>query len=197
MWDAEDRECSSSWESNVEAICAQFARDPRKCDRHQNCFWDRVDRECEEAIVPMGMLPSHFSFNAKPCASNLDVHGCAGQPECFWDSTAGRGVCVNVVQASNVCHVLNSPQECSTNRICQWQGLQCVASAGLQRLHAVHKIDRKTQHSSTWEKKAFAATAACACGILVGFFTFWARSKCLHTSNDDYRDIILDQQRLV
>lgn len=195
MWDAEDRECSSSRESNVEAICAQFARDPRKCDRHQNCFWDRIDRECEEARVYMGVQPSHFAYTNNPCSSNRYLDGCAAQPECFWDSTAGSGMCVNLVQASNVCHVLNSAQECSTNGMCQWKSVICVTSVGLQ---AVHNTVQKPQESSAWEKKIIAGAVACVCGVFMGFFTFWARAKCLRqTSNEDYRDIILDQQRLV
>lgn len=203
IWDGEDAECMSSPASDIEAICKQFAQDPIKCDEHENCFWDELDFECAENKFP---TPAEMGqgkggkpvFVSSVCSSFKDVNSCAAQAKCFWDSTAYHvaGVCVNVIQAQNVCRVLNSPVHCSTNMLCHWRGNVCQASAGLRAVF--HKptssLPSNDENSSEWKSYTFMGIYASILGVMVGLTFSWARSKCSpnQDSNNDYRDISLD-----
>merc|ERR1719265_1794094 len=130
MWDAEDFECSSVRRNDAEAICKQFAGDMQKCDAQLDCFWDAKDRECSE--VEQGM-PPHVVVGTN-CATFTTETGCAGTASCFWDDR----LCVNVVQAVNVCQVYTTPKLCSTNVLCQWKTTCVFAGSMHYRLGASH-----------------------------------------------------------
>merc|ERR1719225_368332 len=99
MWDAEDYECVTALEADMEAICNQFYRDPVKCDQHENCFWDEVDKECAENTYT-GKI-SDKPVLTQICSNFRDIMSCASQAMCFWDTIANSnlGLCVNVIQA--------------------------------------------------------------------------------------------------
>merc|ERR1711941_150562 len=114
---------------------------------HQDCFWDARDGECSEV--------KKMPFKNKPvlmaiCGNFKTVDQCASQAMCFWDNT----VCINVIQATNVCSVLEQPQTCSTNPICHWQNNKCelanipAPSAGGLRLQKTLELPKATDTSS-------------------------------------------------
>jgi len=205
FWDAEDMECIEATANNVEAICNQFARDPLSCDSHENCFWDAKDQECSE-------LKGYGPFAQKPvlpvmCAKFTNVNECASQSSCFWDNN----VCINVIQASNVCSVLNSPQACSTNRNCHWRDNSCSIAqipapfaglnfAGNQLRTSGHQL--RSAHSEQDANEPSQSTdylIMFACGFsgaLLGLlFALAMQTMCQQKSNqedDFYRDIVLD-----
>jgi len=208
-WDEEDAECLSVSENDIEAICERFTKDPKLCDQHENCFWDEFDFECSEIeFAPNGEpMNEEKPSESEPifstdCGNFQDVNSCAAQAHCFWDSVAGHamGLCVNVIQAKNVCRVLDTAQHCSTNGLCHWRGTYCVPVAGLRSVH----------RSTTDVMKAYVPTefevgmAASVLGLLLGLFLAWVQSKVNHArslmaSNEDYRDIMMDinSQRVV
>jgi len=129
MWDAEDFECSSVLEGDAEAICKQFAGDMQKCDAQLDCFWDTKDRECNEVKQGAG---AHVVVRTT-CATLRTETDCAGTAACFWDDQ----LCVNVVQAVNVCQVYTTPKLCSTNALCHWQG-SCMFATNQFHLSKEH-----------------------------------------------------------
>jgi len=206
FWDAEDMECIEATAGNVEAICNQFARDPLSCDSHENCFWDAKDQECSE-------LKGYGPFAQKPvlpvmCANFKNVNECASQSSCFWDNN----VCINVIQASNVCSVLSSPQACSTNRNCHWRDNSCsiaqipapfaglnfagnqLRTAGQHHLRSAHQQEDTNEPSQSTD---YLIMFACGfSGALLGLlFALAMQTMCQQKSNqedDFYRDIVLD-----
>jgi len=127
MWDAEDRECESVEEKNAEEICQKFIQ-PQECDAQLDCFWDSKDRECSEVKQGAG---DHMVVRTT-CASLTTETSCAGTASCFWDDN----LCINVVQAVNVCQVYTTPKLCSTNVVCHWT-TTCVFAR--ERFHMLSK----------------------------------------------------------
>jgi len=204
MYDAEDFECRSRLATDVEAICKQFDRDPIKCDANKDCFYDQLDFECSEMKFPgqggkgaagrnaawnMPNLGPAMSYVSGTCSNYKDLHSCAGAAQCFWDATAN--LCINALQAANVCHVLNTAQYCSTNLLCRWQGTVCSPAAG--HLRKAHE-PMTSQNTSDWNRNLIFAGAASVLGLLMGLALSWAQSKYTkdNTSNEDYRDIMMD-----
>jgi len=206
MYDAEDFECRSRLSTDVEAVCKQFDRDPLKCDAHKDCFYDQLDRECSEIKFPgqggrgaaghgqwaMPNLGPAMTYVSGTCSNYKDLHSCAGAAQCFWDSAAAPGVCINALQAANVCHVLNTPQFCSTNMLCRWQNNMCSPTAG-GRLRKAHE-PMTSEHTTDWNRNLIFAGAASVLGLMMGLALSWAQAKYSNdnTSNEDYRDIMMD-----
>jgi len=207
MYDAEDFECRSRLSTDVEAICKQFDRNPVKCDAHKDCFYDQLDLECSEMKFPgqggkggrpgqgqwaMPNLGPAMSYVSGTCSNYKDVHSCAGAAQCFWDPSAAPGVCINALQAANVCHVLNTPQFCSTNMLCHWQNNMCSPMAGMQ-LHKAHE-PMTSKATIDWNRNLIFAGAASVLGLMMGLMLSWAQAKYSNdnTSNEDYRDIMMD-----
>lgn len=204
MYDAEDFECRSRLATDVEAICKQFDRDPIKCDANKDCFYDQLDLECSEMKFPgqggkggagrnaawnMPNLGPAMSYVSGTCSNYKDLHSCAGAAQCYWDATAN--LCINALQAANLCHVLNTAQYCSTNLLCRWQGNVCSPAAGhLLKAHA----PMTSQNTSDWNRNLIFAGAASVLGLLMGLALSWAQTKFTkdNTSNEDYRDIMMD-----
>lgn len=196
FWDAEDFECVEAAANDVEAICGQYSRDPVQCSLHQDCFWDARDAECSEV--------KKMPFKNKPvlmaiCGNFKTVDQCASQAMCFWDNT----VCINVIQATNVCSVLEQPQTCSTNPLCHWQNNKCELAnipaplAGGLRLQKTLDTPKATNTSS----KAADYLIMFACGFtgaLIGLLFALVTQKVCQKSQqggeeyDFYRDIVLD-----
>jgi len=202
FWDAEDMECSEAPEGNVEAICAQFGRDPLKCDAHENCFWDAKDMECSE-------LKGFGPFKQKPvlpvmCQKNNNLNTCASQSTCFWDTNGNQ--CINIIQASNVCSVLNSPQVCSTNPFCHWRNNGCSIAqipapfAGLNFAGNQLRAPRPEEETNTNSQSTdYLIMFACGfSGALLGLlFALAVQTMCQRKNNqedDFYRDIVLDEK---
>lgn len=192
-WDAEDLECSEAFPNNIEAICKQFAGDAVKCDAHENCFWDGKDMECSEIseFRPFKVTP----VVTTQCSNLHNVNECASEASCFWDKT----VCINVIQASNVCSVLASAQACSTNTLCHWRENACKlahppASAGGFRLQ------RPRQQSTGYTNDTSDYVVMFACGFsgaLLGLLcalasTRFCNRKTAGQDDDYYRDTVLD-----
>jgi len=206
MYDAEDFECRSRLSTDVEAVCKQFDRDPMKCDAHKDCFYDQLDRECSEIKFPgqggrgaaghgqwaMPNLGPAMTYVSGTCSNYKDLHSCAGAAQCFWDSAAAPGVCINALQAANVCHVLNTPQFCSTNMLCRWQNNMCSPTAG-GRLRKAHE-PMTSEHTTDWNRNLIFAGAASVLGLMMGLALSWVQAKYSNdnTSNEDYRDIMMD-----
>jgi len=196
FWDAEDFECVEAAANDVEAICGQYSRDPVQCSLHQDCFWDARDGECNEV--------KKMPFKNKPvlmaiCGNFKTVDQCASQAMCFWDNT----VCINVIQATNVCSVLEQPQTCSTNPICHWQNNKCELAnipaplAGGLRLQKTLELPKATDTSS--KTADYLIMFACGfTGALIGLLFALVTQKVCQKSQqggeeyDFYRDIVLD-----
>lgn len=193
-WDAEDMECSEAFPNNIEAICKQFAGDAVKCDAHENCFWDSKDVECSEIseFNPFKITP----VLTTQCSKFHNLNECASEASCFWDNT----VCINVIQASNVCSVLGTAQACSTNKLCHWRDNSCKlanvpASAGGFRLQ---KPSPKGPEAVT-DTSDYVVMFACGfSGALLGLLFALATTKVCQSKiatieeDDYYRDIVLD-----
>jgi len=63
--------------------CASYNRDPRGCDRQENCRWDRRSNRCENRYDP-------YPIN---CSNYYEWRSCDAVQECFWDRRLNR--CVN------------------------------------------------------------------------------------------------------
>lgn len=200
MWDAEDYECVTASEADMEAICNQFYRDPVKCDQHENCFWDEVDKECAENTYS-GKL-SDKPLLTQICSNFKDVMSCASQAMCFWDTIANSnlGLCVNVIQAQNVCRVLDTAIHCSTNALCHWQGGICKATEMHGLLQKSAPASRGTQQrgqkkaAPMWQQNLLVGFGASVLGLTIGILASWIHGKYQtdQVSNDDYRDIMMD-----
>jgi len=159
MWDAEDFECSSYNEHDAEGLCKQYGLNPQQCDAQMDCFWDEKDHECTDV---KGIIPGRGMRGASirtTCVNYKTAETCAAQASCFWEQSQSQKVCVNVVQAVNVCRVLTSPVTCSTNILCTWQGSSCDLASG----HWLTQVNSKTstpkaahtmKNSSQTEKKS-------------------------------------------
>lgn len=196
FWDAEDFECVEAAANDIEAICGQYSRDPVQCSLHQDCFWDARDGECSEV--------KKMPFKNKPvlmaiCGNFKTVDQCASQAMCFWDNT----VCINVIQATNVCSVLEQPQPCSTNPLCHWQNNKCELAnipaplAGGLRLQKTLDTPKATNTSS--KTADYLIMFACGfTGALIGLLFALVTQKVCQKSQqggeeyDFYRDIVLD-----
>merc|ERR1711879_981368 len=196
FWDAEDFECVEAAANDVEAICGQYSRDPVQCSLHQDCFWDARDGECNEV--------KKMPFKNKPvlmaiCGNFKTVDQCASQAMCFWDNT----VCINVIQAANVCSVLEQPQPCSTNPLCHWQNNKCELAnipaplAGGLRLQKTLDMPKATNTSS--KTADYLIMFACGfTGALIGLLFALVTQKVCQKSQqggeeyDFYRDIVLE-----
>lgn len=193
-WDAEDMECSAATQGSIEAVCKQFARDPAQCDAHENCFWDAKDYECSEIEYGRGFRKPILT---QQCSTFRSLNDCASVSSCFWDTTSN--LCVNVVQATNVCGVYNTPVLCATNRLCHFrngvcsldQQTQLPGRAGLH-LQSVHE---DTPADSSASGNDYVIMFACGfSGSLLGLlFALGAQKLCQRkVSQEDYRDIVLD-----
>jgi len=208
MWDAEDYECVTASEADMEAICNQFYRDPVKCDQHENCFWDEVDKECAENKYT-GKI-SDKPILTQICSNFHDIMSCASQAMCFWDTIANSnlGLCVNVIQAENVCRVLDTAIHCSTNALCHWQGGYCQAAGlhgllqaapRLQKSAAAKSPENKAAPATNWQLDLLVGVGASVLGLTIGLFVSWAHAKYQtdQVSNEDYRDIMMDMNTQV
>jgi hypothetical protein len=195
-------ECSSQPKQNLEKICQQFDQDPNKCNEHESCFWDPMEGECEASkFDQMQTLPEGIVEST--CTENLDVATCARKNHCFWEATGagGVGVCVNVVQATNVCLLYTTPLLCSTNKLCHWTGQKCQTWKGLLRKAHLTKGNVQqppTNQSNDSSSMAHDFLLAFICSILglgLGLTIAWTCSKLdpYKPSNDDYRDISMDE----
>jgi len=187
VWDAEDLECIESSEADVEVVCKNLSKDPKLCDQQTDCFWDAMGKNCLENKFGENEPATEF-FSV--CSKFQDVTSCASESQCFWDTAAGPGFCVNLIQAENVCRVLNTPQHCSTNPFCHWRADTCVASRGLLR-KAAAPINSKQSVPTT---ELLFGVAAVISGLLCGVVLAAARSMCAKSEarNEDYRDIMLE-----
>lgn len=192
-WDAEDFECSEATRGSIEAVCKQFGRDPTACDANENCFWDAKDYECSE--IEFGM---HFQRPVlrQQCSTFRTMPDCTSHADCFFDTTSN--LCMNVVQAKNVCGVYNSPVLCSTNRLCHFRnGVCALAQTGAMmnsglHLQSVHEDTKAAARSTTSD---YALMFACGfSGSILGLlFAFGVQKYCQRkASQEDYRDIVLD-----
>jgi len=142
MWDAEDFECSSYNEHDAEGLCKQYGLNPQQCDAQMDCFWDEKDHECTDV---KGIIPGRGMGGASirtTCVNYKTAETCAAQASCFWEQSQNQKVCVNVIQAVNVCRVLTSPVTCSTNILCTWQGSSCDLASG----HWLTQVNSKTSN---------------------------------------------------
>merc|ERR1719148_508969 len=217
MWDADDFECITASESDMEAICNQFYTDPVKCDQHENCFWDEVDKECAENQYT-GMISDKYTgmISDKPvltqiCSNLHDLYTCASQAMCFWDSIANSnlGLCVNVIQSENICRVLDTAIHCSTNVLCHYQDGYCQASGlhgllqaapRLQKSAAAKGPENKAAPTTNWQSDLLVGVGASVLGLTIGLFVSWAHAKYQtdqQVSNEDYRDIMMDMNTQV
>jgi len=208
MWDAEDYECVTASEADMEAICNQFYRDPVKCDEHENCFWDEVDKECAENKYT-GKI-SDKPVLTQICSNFHDIMSCASQAMCFWDTIANSnlGLCVNVIQAENVCRVLDTAIHCSTNALCHWQGGYCQAAGLHGLLQAAPRLQKyaaaakgpqdKAAPTTNWPLDLLVGVGASVLGLTIGLFVSWAHAKYQtdQVSNEDYRDIMMDMNQV-
>lgn len=208
MWDAEDYECVTASEADMEAICNQFYRDPVKCDEHENCFWDEVDKECAENTYT-GKI-SDKPVLTQICSNFHDIMSCASQAMCFWDTIANSnlGLCVNVIQAENVCRVLDTAIHCSTNALCHWQGGYCQAAGLHGLLQAAPRLQKsaaaakgpkvKAAPTPSWQLDLLVGVGASVLGLTIGLFVSWAHAKYQtdQVSNEDYRDIMMDMNQV-
>lgn len=189
FWDAEDMECSEATENSIEAVCKQFARDAVACDAHENCFWDEKDIECSE--IEFGTFANKPVLTVQ-CSSFHNLNDCASAASCFWDNT----VCINVVQATNVCGVLTSAQACSTNKLCHWRSNVCQIANGVTGAGGLHLQKSHTSETSeTGNGLNYFVMFACGfSGALLGLLVSLGTEKVCwrKTSQEDYRDIILD-----
>jgi len=190
-WDAEDMECSEATRGSVEAVCKQFARSPTECDAHENCFWDAKDYECSEIEFGMGFRKPVLT---QQCSTFRSVNDCAFHSTCFWDTASN--LCVNVVQASNVCGVYNTAALCATNRLCHFRNGICALDQAnpMSGLH-LQNVHEDTQPASTSSGNDYFVMFACGfSGALLGLLLALGMQKmCTRkASQEDYRDIVLD-----
>lgn len=194
-WDAEDFECSEATTGSIEAVCKQYGRDPTACDANENCFWDAKDFECSEIEYGMHFMKPVLQ---EQCSIYRQLSDCASRATCFFDTASN--LCMNVVQASNVCGVYTSPALCSTNRLCQFQNGMCTLArtpqaGGLSGLHlqSVHENTNAAAGSTT--STDYVVMMACGfTGSLLGLlFAMGTQKLCQRkASQEDYRDIVLD-----
>jgi hypothetical protein len=151
MWDAEDFECSSYNEHDAEGLCKQYGLNPQQCDAQLDCFWDEKDHECSDVKgIAFSSRGRGAASIRTTCINYKTAETCAAQASCFWEQSGNQKVCVNVVQAVNVCRVLTSPITCSTNILCTWQGSSCDLASGhwLTQVNAKTAVDPKqTAHT--------------------------------------------------
>lgn len=159
FWDVEDEECYPGLKGDVEALCAQFSNSRKDCDAQLECFYDAQDSECSE--IDMTGAESVPEYDAA-CESHFTVDECASEPSCFFED----GVCVNLIQARNICGVLSTPQLCSTNSGCVWQDNICQIPA--PRLRTIRPAEKNDIVGKSVEGIIYLLA-----GIMVGtFLTF-------------------------
>lgn len=194
-WDAEDFECSEATTGSIEAVCKQYGRDPTACDANENCFWDAKDFECSEIEYGMHFMKPVLQ---EQCSNYRQLSDCASRATCFFDTASN--LCMNVVQASNVCGVYTSPALCSTNRLCQFQNGICTVArtpqaGGLSGLHLQSVHENTNAAASSTTSTEYVVMMACGfAGSLLGLlFAMGTQKLCQRkASQEDYRDIVLD-----
>merc|ERR1711972_1291092 len=107
---------------------------------------------------------------------------------------------VNVVQASNVCAVYNTPVLCATNRLCHYHNGLCSlarsGAGGLNKLNlqSAHEGTEPASSTTTTTTDYFVMFACGFSGSLLGLlFALGTQKLCQrNASQEDYRDIVLD-----
>lgn len=186
MWDAEDFECSSYNEHDAEGLCKQYGLNPQQCDAQMDCFWDEKDHECTDV---KGIIPGRGKGGASlrtTCMNYKTAETCAAQASCFWEQSQNQKVCVNVVQAVNVCRVLTSPVTCSTNILCTWQGSSCDLASGhwltLLNHNAAHpmkntKTEKKSSMQVSFIPSLIMVILGFAVGVLATLGCWWKKKQ--------------------
>merc|ERR1711879_204486 len=123
-----------------------------------------------------------------------NVDQCASQAMCFWDNT----VCINVIQATNVCSVLEQPQPCSTNPLCHWQNNKCELAnipaplAGGLRLQKTLDMPKATNTSS--KTADYLIMFACGfTGALIGLLFALVTQKSAKNHSKEERSTIFTE----
>lgn len=181
-WDSEDAVCYAGLKGDVEALCDQFSNSREDCDAQLECFFDAQESECSEVEImnPEQPFPTYNSA----CENYRTVDKCASEPDCFFED----GVCVNLIQARNICGVLFTPQLCSTNSGCVWQSNMCQISAPRLRQPA-RQMDQSSDFLSKGVEGLIYLLAGIMVGILLTYIWSWI---CTKRAQGSSQEIALD-----